>query len=204
MDRPGVALRGELAGGGVTRDQALIQIVDTTMAEAVRRSGAWLACRPGCFECCLGPFPITEGDARRLREGLAALAAVDPVRAAHVRDRASQSAERIRREFPGKPLAVLVADGAAEDEPCPALDPATGTCDLYAARPVTCRTFGPAVSCGGEALGVCELCYQGASDEEIADCGVELDFGGLEEGEGETMVAFALADPGPFSAPVRP
>ena len=29
----------------------------------------------------------------------------------------------------------------ANDEPCPVLDPATGACDLYAARPMTCRIF---------------------------------------------------------------
>ena len=178
----------------MTRDQALIQIVDATMAEAVRRSGTWLACRPGCFECCIGPFPITAGDASRLREGLKALAAADPPRAARVRERVRRSVERIRREFPDRSLAtVLEVDEAAEDEPCPALDPDTGTCDLYSARPVTCRTFGPAVSCGGEALAICELCYRGASPEEIAACSVELDFGDLEEGGDETIVAFALA-----------
>ena len=179
----------------MTGDRELIQIVNQAMAEAVRRSGSWLACRPGCFECCIGPFPITAMDAARLREGLEALAASDPDRAARVRERARRSVERILREFPEEPLAaVLAVEKAAEDEPCPALDPATGTCDLYRARPVTCRTFGPAVSCGGEALAVCELCYRGASDEEIAACRVELDFGGVEEGEGETIVAFALGE----------
>jgi len=181
----------------MTADQKLIQIVDATMAEAVRRSGAWLACRPGCFECCIGPFPITDADAARLRQGLAALAATDPERAEHVRARARQSAERICREFPNDPLAtVLTVDEAAEDEPCPALDPATGTCDLYAARPVTCRTFGPAVTCGGEAVAVCELCYGGATAEEIAACSVEFDFAHLGE-DCETIVAFALADKAP-------
>jgi Fe-S-cluster containining protein len=171
----------------------LIRIVDAAMAEAVRRSGAWLACRPGCFECCLGAFPITPSDAERLREGLAALAAADPERAARVEERARESAIRLCHEFPGDPLAVLAKDDAEDNEPCPALDPETGTCDLYEARPVTCRTFGPAVSCGGEALGVCELCYQGASDEEIAACRVELDLEAMEEAGGETIVALALS-----------
>jgi Fe-S-cluster containining protein len=170
--------------------QGLIQIVDATMAEAVRRSGAWLACRPGCFECCLGAFPITSGDAARLREGLSALNATEPERAARVRQRAVEAVARIRREFPDDPVGAALAS-EDEDERCPALDPATGTCDLYTSRPVTCRTFGPAVSSGGEAVGVCELCYQGASEGEIAACAVELDLSGLEE-EGETIVAFAL------------
>ncbi|HTX35225.1 MAG TPA: YkgJ family cysteine cluster protein [Bryobacteraceae bacterium] len=179
----------------MTADRALIQIVDATMAEAVRLSGSWLACRPGCFECCIGPFPITGADAVRLREGLAALALTEPDRAARVQERARQSVTRICREFPDDPVAtVLAVDEAAADEPCPALDPATGTCDLYAFRPVTCRTFGPAVSCGGEALVVCELCYRGATDEEIAACRVEFDYDDLDQA-GETVVAWVLADP---------
>jgi Fe-S-cluster containining protein len=172
------------------------------MAEAVRRSGTWLACRPGCFECCIGAFPITRSDARRLEEGLAVLSVADPRRAERVRQRAREAVVRICREFPGDPLAgALAMDEDADLEPCPALDPATGTCDLYAARPVTCRTFGPAVSCGGAELGVCELCYQGASDEEIAACRVELDPQALEEGGDETIVAFALSGNRPARSP---
>src|SRR5690242_261004 len=44
-------------------DRAFIQIVDAATAEAARRSGPWLACRPGCTQCCIGPFPITQLDA---------------------------------------------------------------------------------------------------------------------------------------------
>ena len=86
----------------------------------------------------------------------------------------------------------------ADDEPCPALDPKTGACDLYAARPITCRTFGPPVRFGSDSVGVCELCYEGASDAEIAACEVEIEPGDLEakllDGlHGETIVAFCLA-----------
>jgi Fe-S-cluster containining protein len=110
----------------------------------------------------------------------------------------------MRRECPTDPLGnALHRDDAAEDEPCPALDPGTGTCDLYPARPITCRTFGPAVRFGVESLAVCELCYQGASDAQIAACEVAVDPENLEAellrnleraGQaGETVVAFALA-----------
>src|SRR5581483_7905171 len=122
------------------------------------------ACKPGCMECCLGPFPITTLDARRLREGMAELAETDPERAARVRDRARQAAA-----------------GMEDDDPCPALDPDLGTCDLYAYRPLTCRAFGPPIRWNESALGVCELCFVGASDEEIAACEGVLDDRGLEE-----------------------
>ena len=46
--------------------------------------------------------------------------------------------------------AILPEDQArfedfANDAACPALDPATGRCDVYAWRPMTCRVFGPPV-----------------------------------------------------------
>ena len=195
------------------RDRDLIQIVDAAMAEAARRSGPWLVCRMGCTECCMGPFPINQLDARRLRRGLAELDAHDPARAGQVRERARQYVARISRDFPGDPVTgVLAADEEAdarfatfaEDEPCPALDPETGACDLYAARPITCRTFGPPVRAGAEAVGVCELCFHGATDAEIAACEVESDPDGVESAvlsdleeatgaRGQTIVAFCLA-----------
>ncbi len=194
-------------------DRALVQIVNAALAEAARKSGPWLVCRPGCFQCCLGPFPITQLDARRLRQGLAGLEAADPGRAARVRERARQAVARIAGDFPGDPSTGLLDEGEGvedrfpdqmDDDPCPALDPETGTCDLYAARPITCRAFGPPVRCGSDAVGVCELCFVGASDEEIAACEVDLDPDGvesrlLEELEnstgtrGRTIVAFSLA-----------
>jgi Fe-S-cluster containining protein len=192
--------------GPLKSDAELVQIVDRTMAEAVRQSGSWIACRIGCHECCIGPFPITQLDAVRLRTGLAALETQDPERAAHVLRRARASVERLSTEFPHNPVeSVLALDGAAEDELCPALDPQTGACDLYAARPITCRTFGPAVRQPGEqALAICELCFQGATEQEIAACAVEIDpapeaalVQELEQttgASGDTIVAFALVN----------
>jgi len=161
-------------------DDRLIQIVDAALAEAARRSGAWLLCKPGCAQCCLGEFAITQLDAERLRRGQADLEACEPERAARVRKRV--------REAPS-PL--------ADDQPCPVLDPETGTCDLYAARPITCREFGPPVRGESGELGVCELCFDGASEEEIAACAVDFDPDDLEaELVGdveETTVARALS-----------
>ena len=149
----------------MSSDFELVQIVDAALAEAAHRSGAWLVCRPGCTQCCYGPFEITQLDAQRLRKGLAELGSHDPRRAAAVRDRARHAAQ---------------LTNFGDDEPCPALDPETGKCDLYTSRPITCRCFGPPVLCDSGAVGVCELCFDGASDEEIAACLVEFDPEGLE------------------------
>jgi Fe-S-cluster containining protein len=198
-----------------TADRKLIQIVDAALAEAARKSGEWLVCRKGCTQCCHGPFAISQLDAARLRKGLNDLEVCDPERAAQVRKRAKRSLEKLSAHFPGDPkTGILHEDEEAEErfaefaneEPCPALDPATGGCDLYSARPMTCRVFGPPVRSGAEnGLAVCELCYHGATDEQIAACEMLPDPDNLEGTlirtiekktgrRGNTIVAFCLVD----------
>jgi hypothetical protein len=71
---------------------------------------------------------------------------------------------------------------------------------------MTCRTFGPPVRSGEEGgLGVCELCYHGATDEQIAGCEMVPDPDDMESKllkevqtktgqSGNTIVAFCLAE----------
>jgi Fe-S-cluster containining protein len=169
-------------------DLELVRIVDAALAEAARKCGAWLVCRPGCTQCCYGPFEISQLDRNRLRQGLTELEIRDPRRAAAVRDRARHAAQ----------LANF-----GDDDPCPALDPDTGACDLYASRPITCRCFGPPAMCDSGTVGVCELCFDGASDAEISACLVDFDPAGLEaeliadleretDASGVTTVALSL------------
>lgn len=153
------------------------------MGEGTRRSGAWVVCQPGCTQCCLGPFAITPLDALQLREGLRQLRETDPARAARVERRAREYVE-LAATRSGAPCAPDALPDAMDDVPCPVLDPRTGWCDLYEARPITCRTFGPAVLGADGEVSVCELCYQGASDEEIARCAVVVD---PDDREGETL-----------------
>jgi len=206
---------------GPVNDATLVQIVDAALADATRRSGDWLACRPGCSQCCIGVFSISQLDAQRLRNGLAALTQTDAARAARIRTRVAESLARITPDFPGDAATGLLPEFAepsaaaetfeaafedfANDEPCPVLDPATGTCDLYASRPMTCRTFGPPVMDDAGGLAVCELCFHGASAEEIAACTMHPDPDGMEEiltqelqqqtgAHGSTLIQFALRD----------
>jgi Fe-S-cluster containining protein len=189
-------------------DAQLVQIVDAAVADAARRSGHMLLCGPGCTQCCIGVFPISQLDAARLRTGLITLEENDLQRAATVRQRAHQSISRLTPEFPGDPQTGILDETRADledfanEEPCPALDPATGLCDLYAARPMTCRVFGPPLRVE-DGIGVCELCYRGATEEQIAACEVHLDAEDLESDltieasqnanrSGNTIVAFAL------------
>ena len=197
-------------------DSVLIQIVDAALADAARRSGEWLVCRPGCTQCCVGVFAINQLDAARLQQGLADLEKTDPQRAGRIRERARDSIQRLAAEFPGNPKtgvldARVLEEGSeveerfaefANDEPCPVLDPETGLCDLYDARPMTCRTFGPPVRSEG-GLGVCDLCFHGATEEQIAACEMVVDPDDLESKlvkklektrgpRGQTVVAFCV------------
>jgi Fe-S-cluster containining protein len=192
-------------------DRELIQIVDAALADASRRAGEWLACRPGCTQCCIGVFAIHQLDAVRLQQGMAGLEESDPQRTRRIRERARASVGRMSSDYPGNAQTGVLDEGAeadarfedfANDEPCPVLDPETGLCDLYEARPMTCRTFGPPVQSDG-GLGVCELCFHGASDEQIAACEMIADpedlesklLRKLEESKGlrgRTVVAFCV------------
>ncbi len=169
-------------------DRKLIQIVDAALADTAKKSGAWLVCRPGCTQCCVGAFPINQLDALRLRRGLKALESTAPERAAAVQARARDAVARLAGEFPGDAVSGILDEGDeaeqrfsefANNEPCPALDPATGNCELYESRPMTCRVFGPPVE-SEDGLGVCELCYHGASEAEIAACEMKPDPDNLE------------------------
>jgi Fe-S-cluster containining protein len=196
-------------------DSKFVQIVDAAMAKAVRLSGSWLACRSGCTQCCVGAFSITQLDASRMRRGLVELSMRDPDRATRVRERAREAVARYTPVFPGDPATGVLSDEPEErfwddtdNDPCPALDLETGLCDLYESRPITCRAFGPPAEFGSESVAVCELCFDGASDDEIAACTVELDPAGMEPvlleqlqsetgAHGETLVAFALTQSWP-------
>jgi len=190
------------------RDTELVQIMDASLADAARRAGPWLACRIGCTQCCHGAFAINALDSERLRAGMVELRATNPGLAAEIEGRARAWIDEHGAAFPGDPSTGLIGttpeqlekfEEFANDAPCPALDLETGRCDVYAWRPMTCRVFGPPVRVGeGDALGCCELCFVGVSEEEIAACEMpvphELENELVAEtgSSDETVVAFAL------------
>src|ERR1700753_3822456 len=109
-------------------DIKLVQIVDAALADAARRSGALLVCRPGCTQCCVGAFAISQLDAERLRAGLLQLALDDPGRAEQLRLRVQETVARIAVDFPGDTETGLLDESPeaeerfavfANDEPCP-------------------------------------------------------------------------------------
>lgn len=196
-----------------TGDAQLVQIMDAALAEAARKARAWLACRPGCTQCCHGVFAINALDAARLQQ---ALHAADPSAAEAIRQRARAWIAEFGPEYPGDRTTGVL--GTSEDEqerfeafaneaPCPALNPETGLCDVYEGRPMTCRVFGPPVRMAeGDALGCCELCFSGADEVEIAACempvphALEAQLVAETGRTSETVVAFALLAGEDFAA----
>jgi Fe-S-cluster containining protein len=194
------------------KDAELVQIVDAALANAARRAGEWLVCRVGCTQCCFGAFAINALDTARLRAGMKILRATQPNLATGIERRTLEWIDTHGPEFPGDSATGRLGDTEAEQErfeafaneaACPALDPATGRCDVYAWRPMTCRVFGPPVRmdagmADGAALGHCELCFHGATAEQVQACEMpvphelEAEVLGEVEDAGETVVAFAL------------
>lgn len=188
-------------------DQQLVQIMDAAFSEAQRRAGPHLVCRAGCTQCCHGPFRINALDVARLRVGMDELQGSNSELARAIRLRAEAWVREFAPIFPGDAETGVLpesegdceqfeesADGAA----CPALDPVSGRCDIYAWRPMTCRVFGPPVRMEAGALGCCELCFTTADPAEIAACEMRVphDFEDqlLKEigDSSETVVAYAL------------
>lgn len=192
-------------------DGILLQRVDAQMAHAYALGGAHLACRPGCSECCIGPFGINALEAWRLRRGLERLRRSDAAAAEGIEARARAVRQRLGVGFPGNPESgELVPDDALVeafldrhgDVPCPVLNEA-GHCLLYEHRPITCRSYGPPVCIGGEDQPPCRLCFETVPEADLPAYRVELDAEGLEEtvlealerdcdGNGQTLIAFAL------------
>jgi len=199
------------------QDTGLIQIVDAALADATRRAGRHLACRPGCTQCCYGAFAVSTLDAMRLRNAMAEMAATDPAQAAAISSRAARYLDAFGADFPGNRVTGVL--GASEEEQsafeefandaaCPALNPESGLCEVYAARPMTCRIFGPPVRMDADTesgLAVCELCFTEATQDEIAVAEMVVPhdeeqrvLGLLEEtgsGPGDTIVAYCLTLP---------
>ena len=93
----------------------LIAKVDAHVAGVVAACADQLACKPGCSSCCRH-LTVTAVEAFALAGAL--------------RERPSGEVERLR----------ALAAAAAGDMDCPLL--AGGLCQLYAARPLICRTHG--------------------------------------------------------------
>jgi Fe-S-cluster containining protein len=193
-------------------DDELVRRYDEAMHDAIRRAGPLFGCGPGHTRCCRGPFPVNLLDARRLERGMAALEARDPARAKAVRRRARRVVRRFAGGLPGDARTGLLYDDQEAERRfcarhgmvmCPALDGASGRCDLYGWRPLACRSMGPPVRFGRVDLPPCPYCFGPASAEDLERCRAVPDPDGLEDAllaelearlgrHGDTLIPFAL------------
>ena len=189
-------------------DSLLVQIMEDAFADAARRAGDHLVCKIGCTQCCHGAFALGPLDALRLKAGVKKLRETQPDLAAEIVHRADMWVVEHGGAFPGDAETGFLGNSAEErerfedfanDAACPALDPASGRCDIYAWRPMTCRVFGPPVRVGdGDALAHCELNFVGVGTEDVAACEMTVPYDLETEilaeipSKAETVVAFAL------------
>jgi len=95
--------------------RTLHEIVDRFFDQAVGAAPEQFACRPGCTGCCEVDLSVFEVEAGLLRDAFAAL------------DRETRAA---------------AAERAASGRHCCMIDPDTGRCIVYDARPTICRSHG--------------------------------------------------------------
>jgi uncharacterized protein len=99
--------------------------ISARCAETAAARGHW-PCRAGCDDCCrsLAAVPeLTSTEWERLRDALDGLD--------------GEARSEVMRS-----IADRRARGAERPIQCPLLDPRAGTCRVYDARPVACRTYG--------------------------------------------------------------
>jgi Fe-S-cluster containining protein len=157
---------------------------------AARTLPGEIACRAGCFGCCVGLFDISLPEAALVREGVARLSAED--RASVIR-RARQIVEETAVAFPGDARAGLLDPGRSEeaddeyfavvaDRACPMLELPSGRCRIYEERPITCRTYGFAWARDGAVFHPpCGLNLPGADGER--QLATSVDIGRLDQAE---------------------
>lgn len=160
------------------------------VADGLWRNGASrarpgeIACRTGCFGCCVGLFEITLAEAVLARDGFRKLPEAER---AEVAGRARAIVDSTASSFPGDArLGVLDPERserqddayfeAVADSACPFLELPSGRCRIYASRPVTCRTYGLAWTRQGDVVHPpCVLNLPGLPAARHVETGVDLD-----------------------------
>ena len=182
---------------------------------AARTRPGEIACRAGCFGCCVGLFDISLPEAALVRAGVARLSGRGPGgrRPAGPADRRGVGgglSRRRRARACSTPIGSEEADddyfAVVADRACPMLELPSGRCRIYEERPITCRTYGFAWAKDGAVFHPpCGLNLPGASEErqlatsidiglldQAEDVDAELAAGlGLEPGR-ETTIAHAV------------
>ncbi len=118
----------------MSRYHELTAKVDAFFARVTARHGADMACGFGCSDCCHVRLTVTRVEVAAIEGEVAGW--VDERRAALVTNAANASEDR-----------------------CAALDP-DGRCQIYAVRPIVCRSHGAPIRMTHRSLPVIEACFR--------------------------------------------
>jgi hypothetical protein len=129
----------------MSRYPELAAKVDAFFTRVADRHGEDMQCGSGCSDCCHVRLTITAVEAAAIRAELAT--------------------------WPDDRRGALAAAAAsAPADRCAALDPA-GRCQIYAARPMVCRSHGAPIRMTRQSLPVVESCFRNFTHSEPApDC----------------------------------
>lgn len=108
--------------------------VDAFFTRVEQRHGDDMQCTTGCSDCCHVRLTVTSAEAAAIRAHLAALP-------------------------PARRAALATSAAASPDDRCAALD-AGGRCQIYAARPVVCRSHGAPIRMRQGSLPVVQSCHR--------------------------------------------
>ncbi len=196
----------------VDRLKQVFRVASTAWeSSAARTLPGEIACRAGCFGCCVGLFDISLPETALVRAGVARLSGEDRE---DVERRAREIVEGSAAAFPGDAHAGLLDPDRSEaaddhyfavvaDRACPMLALPSGRCRIYEERPITCRTFGFAWARDGDVFHPpCGLNLPGATGER--QLVTSVDIGRLDQAEdvdAELAVSLGLEPGGETTIP---
>lgn len=130
--------------------------IDAVFAKVQAEQGACVSCHKGCSDCCNALFDLPLVEAMYLNRAFTKAFSYGPERSA-ILTRASDSDRRLarmkrdlfREEKKGIDTGTIMAEAAELRMPCPLLGE-DKLCQLYEARPITCRVYGIPTSIAGK------------------------------------------------------
>jgi Fe-S-cluster containining protein len=136
--------------------EAIIGEADQVFNTVRARYSENVRCEKGCSDCCHALFDLTLVEAMRVNAAFnERFKGKDRTRVLKRADEADRLVHRLKRDAfkavkDGKNAQDILLEMAKVRVRCPLLDD-DGLCEMYDARPVTCRIYGVPTAIGGEA-----------------------------------------------------
>jgi Fe-S-cluster containining protein len=135
--------------------KALVKQVDAIFQKVQEEYGACVTCKKGCSDCCHALFDLTLIEALYLKSQFDAVFETQDREVIVERaNRSDRQVHKLKRRAhkafqDGKSQEAILEEMAAQRNRCPLLND-INQCELYAARPITCRLYGIPTAIGGQ------------------------------------------------------